>query len=188
MKRRGRLVSCPSCKKERDVDAQDGLRRAEAAWSSRAAMREGGMRDLALASRPNWFWACDACLRSGRALSANVDRQHLGLGTPFAAYVDRPFRCEDCGVDSLFSAQEQAYWFETLGFLIWVYPKQCPSCRANRRIQKRTRAELAAMLDGVDAADPAQLEAIARAYEKLGSSKKAAEFHGRAKNRRSREG
>src|SRR5262245_35663906 len=106
-----RLATCPACAKERDVDAQRGLLAAEAAWARRVERSgspmtppEGCMRTLALQHNPRWFWACDLCLRSKAALAADVDREHLGLGTPFAAYVSRPFTCGDCGRPSSFSA------------------------------------------------------------------------------------
>lgn len=142
------------------------------------------MRTLALQEHPQWFWACDRCLSSRRAVAAAPARQTLGLGTPFAAYVDRPFRCEDCGATAVFSAGEQRHWFETLGFLIWVYPKQCAPCRAERRRKAQRNDELADALHGLDATEPLQLEAVARLYDELGRTAKATEFRARARNRR----
>src|SRR4051812_43244228 len=110
---------CPACGELRDPEVQSGLRRAEKLWVAReSAWRAPGdwsafpvMRELAREHHPRWFWACDDCLASGRALAADVEKQNLSMGTPFAAYVDRPFRCEDCGADTLFSASEQRHWY-----------------------------------------------------------------------------
>jgi len=191
---RGRAARCPACGKRRDVDKQRALRKVEDAWRARQASRlapdspfyprEGHMRQLALSDDSRWFWACDACVRSGRAVVADPMKQTLGLGSPFAAYVDRPFRCEDCGTNSVFSAREQQHWFENLRFLIWVYPKQCLPCRAARRHRVRTNEALAKALHGLDPSDPAQLESVAHLYEELGRSHKADEYQARAKNRR----
>ena len=177
-------AACPSCGKQRDLEAQRGLLAAEEIWAAREpGALPDGMRKLALRAHPRWFRACDACLRAGRALAADVRRQHLGMGTPFAAYVARPFRCEDCRAESAFSPEEQRHWFEELGFLIWVYPKQCAACRAARRRKKRANQLLAEALANLDDKDASQLEAVARLYEELGSAK-AATFRARAKKRR----
>jgi hypothetical protein len=188
------FATCPACGKQRDVEKQAALRRVEDEWFRREALRyergspfyprEGGMRGLACAGHARWFWACDACIQSGRAVVANIAKQLLGVGTPFAAYVDRPFRCEDCGSESVFSAREQRHWFEELGFLIWVYPKQCLPCRRARHDRARLNQSLAEALHGLDPKDPTQLEAVARLYDEMGLAKKATEYRARAKNRR----
>lgn len=196
MKAAERKATCPACGKPRDVDGQKLLRATEAAWFKREAAfypptsllrpLADGMRRLAAEGHPDWFWACDRCLRSKRALGANIAKENLGMGTPFAAYVDRPYRCEDCDAKSVFTAREQQHWFETLGFLIWVYPKQCAACRAKRRRQKQANRALGEALAGLDASDPTQLEAVARLYDEIGAAAKATTFRARAKNRRAR--
>ena len=195
MSKADRKATCPACGKRRDVDGQKLLRAVEIVWFDREAALHpptspfhplaDGMRRLALEGHADWFWACDLCIRAKRA-RADVAKQNLGLGTPYAAYVDRPFRCEDCGAPSVFSAAEQRHWFETLGFLIWVYPKQCAPCRAERRRKKRANRALAEALAGLDTDDPSQLEAVARLYDEIGAAEKATTFRARAKNRAAR--
>jgi hypothetical protein len=145
--------------------------------------REDGMRRLALRELDNWFWACDQCLKSGRALRADTGRHKISLGTSFAAYVDRPFQCDDCGQPSLFSAAEQKYWFETLQFLIWVYPKQCAPCRKKRRQGVTMQKALQKALKTLDPTDAKQMEEVAKLYEAIGIEAKAALYRARAKNR-----
>jgi hypothetical protein len=196
MPKADRKATCPACGKRRDVDGQKLLRAVEAAWFQREAAMypptspfhppADGMRGLALQGADDWFWACDRCIHAKRALKANVAKQNLGMGTPYAAYIDRPFRCEDCGAPSVFTAAEQRHWYETLGFLIWVYPKQCAPCRAGRRRKKRANRALAAALTGLDGRDPSQLEAVARLYDEIGAASKATTFRARATNRRRR--
>jgi hypothetical protein len=84
----------------------------------------------------------------------------------------------------VFTASEQKHWYETLGFLIWVYPNQCAPCRAKRRRKKRANRALAEALAGLDTRDPTQLEAVARLYDEIGSAAKATVYRSRAKNRR----
>jgi len=198
MKTSDRIASCPACGRRRDVDGQRALCATERAWFDREAARvpptshlyprADGMRQLAVRGERGWFWACDGCLQAKRALKADVARQNLGLGTPFAAYVDRPFHCADCAAKAVFSAAEQRHWFEKLGFLIWVYPKQCASCRAQRRRKKRSNRALADALAGLDQGDPGQLDAVARLYDEIGAAGKAATYRARAKNRRAGKG
>lgn len=189
---------CPACDHERPLASQRGLLDAERAWfvdRSRDAPPghpfaplPDGMQRLAAnrGTAGRWFWACDLCLKSGRALGADVRKQHLGLGTPFAAYVDRPFACADCGAPSVFTAREQQHWFEALRFLIWVHPKECLACRRKRHAKTRTNTALAEALAGLDAKDASQLDAVAALYAELGATTKAEEFRARARNRRKR--
>jgi hypothetical protein len=184
-----RLGRCPGCSNERDVDAQVGLLEAEATIVVREKRSSGNdigdaVRRLACATPANWFWACDECVREGRGLVADATDVTCSMGLPFAGYVDRPFVCEDCGTDAIFSAREQKHWFEELRFLIWVYPKQCVTCRAKRRAHARANKELAQAIANLDASDPTQLEAVANLFDQVGSGRKAVEFRNRAKNRR----
>ncbi len=182
-KKNPRLARCTGCGKARDVDLQRGLAAADAAWAECGRGSAGDLLAAALLEHRNWYWACNECLRGKRALAADPAKQTLGMGTPFAAYVDRPFHCEDCGAASCFTMREQQHWFETLGFLIWVYPKQCPPCRAKRRKRVRSQKALAEALAGLDPNDPSQLDAVARLYDEIGAAAKAATMRARAKNK-----
>lgn len=188
-------ATCPACRTSVTLASQSQLLATERAYLAEWSAREGasgaftprvdGMRALACdpATHGRWFWACDRCLETGLAIAADVTKQTLGVGTPFAAYVPRPFTCSDCACEAVFSPAEQKHWFETLGFLIWVYPKQCAPCRVARRKRARASTILAEALHGLDPEDPSQLEAIACLYEELGSHAKAETFHARARNR-----
>lgn len=174
---------------ERDVDSQSALRTIETAIIAREALSSIDLppdfvRVVATKNHPDWFWACDECIGTGRGVMPDVSKVNVSMGTPFAAYVDRQFRCEDCQTDAVFSASEQKHWFETLGFLIWVYPKQCAACRARRRSKSRANLTLARSLENLDTSDPTQLEAIAKLYEEIGCPRKATVFRARAKNKR----
>ncbi len=192
-KRKHRQAKCPSCHQTKDLDNQKGLRRVEKMWVDSQRMRhpnpnssfhplEDGMRLLAARGHNHWFWACDSCLASGKAIEADIRKHNIGLGTSFAAYVERPFICEDCQKPSMFSPSEQQYWFETLQFLIWVYPKQCAACRKKRRHQKALQKQLQQELATLDPNDANQLFKISELYEQMGIESKATIFHNRGTN------
>ncbi len=144
------------------------------------------MRECAITigASGSWFWACDECIKTGRAVEADVRKHNIGLGTSYAAYVDREFECTDCNQSFAFSATEQQYWFEELGFLIWVYPKQCAPCRHLRRRKKGLQKSIASKLHALDPSDPTELAALAELYELYGCETKAREFYARAQNKR----
>ena len=72
-----------------------------------------------------FLWACNSCLESGAALPGNPKKQSFGMEGPTLAYFSLTERCQNCGNDFLFSADEQQYWYETLGFHVDSYPKHC---------------------------------------------------------------
>lgn len=187
------LGTCPSCGEERALDKEEHLRCAQEAFFAERSHHtkpgqdfyplEDGFQVLAAEGHKRWFWACDKCIESGQAIAANITLQNVATGTPFAAYVDRAFRCTDCGADSVFRPKEQQLWYEDYGFLIWSHPKQCLECRRVRRDDKATHQKLADALSNLDLNDADSLDAIADLYEALGSAK-ATVFRRRAKNAR----
>lgn len=189
------FAKCPSCLEERDIDEQKSLLQAEAAFVvQRAEGRQpgefgypllDGFRRLAAEGHARWFWACDGCVESGKALASNVAVQNVATGTPFAAYVTRAFTCEDCDAASTFSPEEQRLWYEDYGFLIWSHPKRCQACRRARRDEKATHQKLADALAHLDATSASALDEIAELYGALGSAK-AEEYRRRASNLRGR--
>jgi hypothetical protein len=127
-------------------------------------------------------WACDDCLGAGRALEAKPWLQVYGYGFPNFAYVDQPRSCEDCKKDFLFSASEQAFWYETLQFVAYSVPKQCPDCRKTRRKAKGVHLELG-RIQAQFSGSVAELMQLADLYLELGNAAKALEHLRRAKNK-----
>ncbi len=79
--------------------------------------------------------------RALRALGAEpadqeaLDRhnaQRICVGLP-AFYVDRPFRCRDCGSQEVWTAKQQKWWYETIGANLDSGAARCLSCRRLRR-------------------------------------------------------
>lgn len=58
-------------------------------------------------------------------------------------YVDTPFRCVDCGVEQVWTATQQKWWYEVAKGQPFSFAKRCRACRRRKRETKglaRTRA------------------------------------------------
>ena len=62
-----------------------------------------------------------------------ASRQTFGMGGPMIVLAPMRRRCVDCAVEFLFSAEEQAHWYETLGFTLDSVPIRCVPCRQGAR-------------------------------------------------------
>ncbi len=58
-------------------------------------------------------------------------------------YLDRPFRCVDCGADCIWSAERQRWWYELAGGSQYSTARRCAACRDQER-QRQRAARLAA--------------------------------------------
>ena len=77
-------------------------------------------------------------------------------------YVDQEKVCVQCNADFVFSAREQKYWYETLGFFYASTAIRCLRCRKRRRSARAVQQRLQRAMERLDAEpdDPAvQLEA-----------------------------
>ncbi len=70
------------------------------------------------------------------AIPADIDKQNFAI-FPRKYYVDMLKQCRECQRSFLFFAQEQKYWFETLGFFVDADCVLCPECRASNQELKR---------------------------------------------------
>lgn len=93
----------------------------------------------------NFDWACDACLRSQRAIQAQPALQNY-CWNPHYAYFDTTFVCRTCQNEFVFGKTEKQYWFETLKFWIEAIPVNCPACRKDLRQQKAENDLLSTIL------------------------------------------
>lgn len=48
-------------------------------------------------------------------------------------YVDKPFRCIDCGADEIWTARQQKWWFEVAKGHIFSTARRCRTCRRKER-------------------------------------------------------
>jgi Probable zinc-ribbon domain len=68
----------------------------------------------------------------GTAVRADVTKQDYSV-CPRHWYIDATFKCIDCGLDFLFSADEQRFWYEQRRFYVDSQPTRCPACRKKER-------------------------------------------------------
>ncbi len=50
-------------------------------------------------------------------------------------YVDRPFRCVDCGKDEVWTGTQQKWWYEVAKGYVYSTAVRCRSCQRKRREQ-----------------------------------------------------
>ena len=50
-------------------------------------------------------------------------------------YVDRPFRCRDCGAEEVWTAKQQKWWYEGVGARLESQATRCLPCRRARRAE-----------------------------------------------------
>lgn len=177
----GEKATCPCCGKARSTEPlarQEALldRHGRTPWGCTAGWAIGTARSGRLQ------WACDGCLRAGRALVANAWKQTFCDHPPRLAYFDQTLRCAACGERFVFAAAEQRFWFETLGFWVQSTPRQCSSCRRARRQRVLAQTEAGRVMASLDTTSPDSLAAAATALLAVGSRRKAAECLRRAKN------
>jgi len=74
------------------------------------------------------------------AVRADISRQNCSI-CPRHWYLNAAFRCARCGNTFVFSADEQRYWYEELGFWVDSQAKHCAKCRRELRGLKELRQE-----------------------------------------------
>ena len=180
-------LRCPCCGQRRLAEQDQSPALDEALLSMR-----GGTPHWAK-GRPGWsvssarrgdlVWACDSCLELGKAIRAKPWLQELCCDAPRFAYFAQAKTCRRCGRDFVFTALEQRRWYEEFKLPPSAEPIDCRTCRDAKRRRSRAATQLAERLEALDPHDPSQLAEIASLYLAIGSSRKAAEFLRRAKNR-----
>lgn len=75
------------------------------------------------------------------AVRADFTKQDYSV-CPRHWYIDATFRCQDCGKDFLFSAEEQRFWYGERKFYVDSRPVRCPECRKKERT-RRAAAQMA---------------------------------------------
>jgi hypothetical protein len=51
-------------------------------------------------------------------------------------YLDTPFRCVDCGVDEIWTATQQKWWYEVAKGYVYSGARRCRACRRKKRDTK----------------------------------------------------
>jgi len=63
-------------------------------------------------------------------------------------YVDRPFRCVDCGKQEVWTGTQQKWWYEVAKGLVYTTAIRCRPCR--RRKQARSAESRRVHLEGIE--------------------------------------
>lgn len=79
-------------------------------------------------------------IASGRA--AKVDKAKIDCNSPAilsfpSYYIDKPFRCNECGVDQVWTARQQQWWYEVAKGHVDSTAVRCRRCRKNLQARKR---------------------------------------------------
>jgi len=84
------------------------------------------------------------------AVRAKIERQNYSV-CPRHWYIDADFKCERCGRDFTWTADEQKAWFEDYFFWVDSRPRHCSTCRKELRrlveLRKEYDATIAAARD-----------------------------------------
>jgi len=62
-------------------------------------------------------------------------------------YVDRPFRCVDCGKEEIWTGAQQKWWYEVAKGFVYSTANRCRPCRRKRR--EKSAASRRIHLEGV---------------------------------------
>ncbi len=62
-------------------------------------------------------------------------------------YIDKPFKCKDCGKDEIWTATQQKWWYEVAHGDVWTTATRCRACR--RKEAARKAAARKVHLEGV---------------------------------------
>ncbi len=75
---------------------------------------------------------------SGTAVEADLERQAFSP-VPVLYYFDLKRKCTECSRPFIFFAEEQKYWYETLGFVLDADCVRCTECRSRHHGLERQR-------------------------------------------------
>ncbi|MBK1882663.1 zinc-ribbon domain containing protein [Luteolibacter pohnpeiensis] len=95
---------------------------------------------------PSWKYTIDdVTIIPDTGIRADVSKQH-GSAIPIYVYYDVLKTCVDCRRPFIFFAEEQRYWFETLGFANDANCIRCVECRKKQQTDDRVNSEYQQLL------------------------------------------
>lgn len=126
-------LECPCCKREISPAFLKNLFKQIESLEARHSIWWAENADKIIKEISKFQWACDSCLQSGKAVIAHPEKQTFCDHPPFLAYFDSSKICSTCKEYFIFSAKEQAFWYETLKFWVQSEAKNCLICRKKAR-------------------------------------------------------
>jgi len=120
----------------------------------------------------DFSWACDTCLETKNAISAQSSLQKYSWN-PHYAYYDSTFQCQTCQESFKFKKEEKKLWYEKLKFHIDSEPANCLSCRKDLRTLKNENTLLSnILLNNVDELTQEDIIQVIDIYKKWGKVEK----------------
>ena len=158
---------CPCCGQPRHVTECriffDQLRAAARQYSGTLGISKAEVNDRYYAHHTNnnsSHWACDACLKSGKAIVGAPEKQLFCDFPPHFAYFDREKVCRVCREAFVFDKREQQHWYEQLSFWVQATRVYCRKCQAD----KKQRDRISQLLHDFDYGDADRLKEIVSFY------------------------
>ncbi|MEM7017349.1 MAG: zinc-ribbon domain containing protein [Pseudomonadota bacterium] len=125
-------------------------------------------------------WACDDCLESNNAITAELNKQTYGIWQPYMAYVDKHRQCRTCNEEFIFSKEEQQFWYEKQQFWVVSRAVNCPQCRKDKRVRrnriKQAQDEIKQFLPKFDKTNIEHVQRIMYLYELTESHKQVQQY------------
>jgi hypothetical protein len=127
-------------------------------------------------------------LSNGKAILGKPGKQFYTFrypwdtATPYFAYFDKNFTCDNCRKPFVFSKEEQQHWYEKLKFVVYSVPKECKECRRPRKLNR----ELSELLRDGKPDDVAALLRIAEIYAEMDKPEKQKAYLAEARKRTAR--
>ena len=76
-------------------------------------------------------------LSEGVVMADHQALQHNNTYSPFPLfYLDKPFICRGCGVEQIWTAKQQKWWYEVVKGNINTTAVRCRTCRKQEQIRK----------------------------------------------------
>lgn len=158
---------CPCCGQPRHVSECriffDQLRASARRYSGTPGISKAEISDRYYAHHPNdgsSYWACDACLETGKAIIGVPEKQLFCDCPPHFAYFDREKVCRVCKEAFVFDKAEQKHWYEQCGFWVQATRVYCRKCQA----AKKQRDRIAQLMSDFDYQDTDRLKEIVSFY------------------------
>jgi len=126
------------------------------------------VRVLKGAVEEHFRWACDVCIRDKKAILGIPKKQNFkGFANPFFAYYDQHKKCQKCQINFTFGKEEQQYWYEELGFIIWSKPINCVPCRQAIRKPKVDNTRLSFLVKNIEVSNIDWMEELIDLYNQM---------------------
>ncbi len=174
-------MKCPVCKKKKrlfDTDLIDIIAKA----SPTANHARNWVKEV---QQLQWTkWACKACVKSKKAIKADISKHTYIGSTEHYFYIDNPRKCTSCKKSYVFTASEQKFWYEIARLPTDATPDFCKACRTENVSKKNSQKALMKLLPQLNPEDPEIQENITDLVKAIGSAEKAVGFLKDAKSSR----